>query len=163
MVGEVSYMNKSQVDEKVESAINKLIEKDSHLLIIDVNERSISHRLALYLQEQFDDWDVDCEYNRNTDQTKMLNIKKQIQTTVNEIQADDTEGKTVFPDIIVHIRGTNDNLLVIEMKKSSSSVSKDFDIKKLEAFADQLGYKYRLFLCFNTGSECLKDPEKEWV
>jgi hypothetical protein len=34
------------------------------------------------------------------------------------IEANDTAAITVFPDIIVHHRGLEDNLLVIEMKKT---------------------------------------------
>ena len=156
-------MNRDLIEEMVRKSIDRLIKEDSHLLIIDVNERTISHRLALYLQKEFEDWNVDCEYNRNIDTTKMLNLSKRIQIPIEEVPPDDTEGKTVFPDIIVHHRGTDDNLLVIEMKKTSSNVPRGFDLIKLEAFGEQLGYVYRLFLCFNVGSDYLKEPEIVWV
>jgi len=55
----------NQVKRKVRAATELLIRKDAHLLKIDVNERSITHRLALHLQDAFKGWDVDCEYNRN--------------------------------------------------------------------------------------------------
>ena len=43
--------------------------------------------------------------------------------------------RNVFPDIIVHKRGLNsDNLLIIEIKKSSSNISCDYDIEKLKRY-----------------------------
>ena len=156
-------MNKFQLKEKIDSAINMLIEEDNYLLAVDVNERSISHRLALYLQQQFMEWNVDCEYNRNRDDTKRLFLGGCIHIPVEEIQTDDTEGRTVFPDIIVHHRGTDDNLLVLEMKKSSSNISNEFDLHKLHEYGNQLGYKYRLFLRFNTDGENLEEVERIWA
>ena len=52
---------------KVDQAIAQLLEKDAYLLQIDANERTISYRLGLYLQLLFEDWHVDCEYNRDLD------------------------------------------------------------------------------------------------
>ena len=100
------------VKQKVSLALEKLFKEDHYLLEEDANERSISHRLALYLQEMFPKWDVDCEYNRNLKEVKSLNMPSSC------VSWDDTEARTVFPDIIVHHRGTNENLLVIEMKKT---------------------------------------------
>jgi len=59
---------------KVANAISCLLEIDSYLLEIDVNERTITHRLAMYLQEEFEDWDVDCEYNRYIYQVKQIKV-----------------------------------------------------------------------------------------
>jgi len=55
--------DKDEIEQKVSNAILRFLEKDGLLLEIDANERSISHRLAGYLQEEFLGWDVDCEYN----------------------------------------------------------------------------------------------------
>jgi len=156
-------MNKSQLEGKIDSAINMLIENDSHLLAIDINERSISHRLALYLQQQFIGWDVDCEYNRNGDDTKRLFLSAHIHMPDDKVQTNNTKGEIVIPDIIIHHRGTNDNLLVIEMKKTSSNVSNEFDLFKLKEYGNQLGYKYRIFLHFNTDGENLKEVKRIWV
>ena len=92
----------------------KLKKNDWKLLKSDVNERSITHKLAIYLQENFPNFDVDCEYNRDGLDPKMLNLP------VSNILDNDTEAKTVFPDIIIHERGTKNNILVIEVKKSSN-------------------------------------------
>jgi len=57
-------LTSNRVKQKVRTSIELLIRNDAHLLKIDVNERSITHRLAVHLQDAFKGWDVDCEYNR---------------------------------------------------------------------------------------------------
>lgn len=153
-----------EVKRKVKAAIEVLIRQDAHLLKIDANERSITHRLALYLQRTFRDWDVDCEYNRNRFDTKKLFIGYDIHITVETIETNDEQGKTVYPDIIVHHRGTDQNLLVVEVKKTTSHVSKDFDLNKLREYKYQLGYSYALFLNFLTGSpQRTEVAEEKWI
>jgi hypothetical protein len=143
----------NQIKQKVRTAIKLLIRKDAHLLKIDVNERSITHRFALYLQDAFKDWDVDCEYNRDRYDLKKLIIGNDVRVPVETIQTDDEYGKTVYPDIIVHHRGTDNNFLVIEVKKTTSHVTKTFDLGKLREYKSQLGYSHALFLNFITGSQ----------
>ncbi len=130
---------------KVIAALADFINLDIYLLQRDVNERSITHKLAEHLQRQFPEWNVDCEYNRDMDNPKRLRIKKI------EITSDDTEGRTTYPDIIVHKRGNNDNnKLVIEVKKNRSVSCKDktVDINKVKAFTSSKEFKYErgLFL-----------------
>ena len=143
-----------EVYKKIDEAIAQLLKKDYYLLQIDANERAISHRLGLYLQLLFTDWHIDCEYNRNLDQPKRL---EQYEKFIDEEQRvwniAVTDPITVFPDIIIHERGTRNNLLVVEMKKTTSKVSSDFDYKKLRDFKDQFGYPYALFLKLITGSK----------
>jgi hypothetical protein len=82
-----------------------------------------THRLALYLQDTFKGWDVDCEYNRNRYDTKKLIMGDDIHLKVETTQTDDEQGKTVYPDIIVHRRGTDHNLLVSEVQRTSISIN----------------------------------------
>lgn len=147
-------MDFSTVKQKVNGALDKLKENDNILLEINVNERTISHKLAEYLQIKFSDLSVDCEYNRHNDLIKKLNMP------TDHISWDDVESKTVFPDIVVHKRNTDDeNLLVIEIKKSSSRIGHQFDIHKLKAFTSEpYNYKFGLFLEISVdgGNNCLK-------
>lgn len=141
----------SEVETKVRNAIEHLVYRDRFLLENDVNERSISHKLAAYLQIEFgDEWDVDCEYNRNHDITKRLIIPP----NDDKVKIDDTTARTVFPDIIVHRRNSDDNLLVIEVKKGKSDLERrDFDLRKLRAFQGKnYHYLYALYLQIKT--EC---------
>lgn len=125
----------------VDRAVADLISRDAHLLAADCSERSLTHQLARHLSRYFEDFDVDCEYNRDG-----FDVKK-LQLSAREVCDDELDAVTVFPDIIVHIRGrSNKNLLVIEVKKASSSISATYDIAKLHAFKDQLFYSHAVHL-----------------
>lgn len=156
-------MEKEEVSRKVEEALRNFLKEDKYLLCENVNERSISHKLAEHLQKQFEDFDVDCEYNRHIGNVKRLRDPY------------DLEAKTVYPDIIVHKRGIdNGNLLVIEIKKSSSNVNEEErDILKLKRFTNKsknFRYEFGLFIqfdvckksvgnvrCFTNGKEVCND------
>jgi len=135
------------IEKALSESIDQLLRADEYLLLSDANERTISHRLAIYIESHFLGWNVDCEYNRDGFEPKYLSLKKDTISTY------DTSAKTVYPDIIVHKRGTKDNLLVIEMKKTTSSVGDEHDIDKLKAFKKELGYKYAVFIKFKTDGQ----------
>lgn len=52
-------------------------------------------------------------------------------------------GVSVYPDIIVHHRGTRDNLLVIEVKKNSNPDGVEGDRQKLAEYKNIEGLAYR--------------------
>ncbi|WP_144922328.1 hypothetical protein [Halorubrum salsamenti] len=150
----------------VEDALETLFEDDRPLLVNDSNERSITHRLAIYLEQEIKDLEpdyvVDVEYNRVTEENGATDsIKKRVSYDEltdscrgRRIQDDDTDAQTVFPDIIVHERESSDhNLLVIELKKTSSTESGDCDKEKIVRFREDLCYKYGIFLQLRTDSE----------
>ena len=130
-------MTHEEIASCLNSALDALIVGDGYLLSVDSSERSISHRLAVYLAQQVPGYDVDCEYNRDGFDVKRLQLAPR------RVNDNDVEAVTVFPDIIVHRRGTNEhNLLVVEMKKASSTVSPDYDMEKLKAFRHELKYLF---------------------
>lgn len=140
-------------------ALEELVTKDVYLLVHDVNERSISHRFAMYLQDELPNFDVDCEYNRTGVDPKRIDY------LYVGTDARDTDGKTVFPDVIAHIRGCNNrNHLVIEFKKSTCAVDCEFDFKKLRGYKgdDRLNYKYALFIELMVGGRS-GVSRVEWV
>jgi hypothetical protein len=139
------------IRDSVDKAVERLFINDRDLLDINVNERSISHKLAEYLQIEFPDWHVDCEYNR-----KMRDIKKLL-IHFDKVSADDNEASTVYPDIIIHHRQTNDNLLVIEIKKYGLDTAKD--MKKLKAFTGP-DYEYRFGLLLEMTPN--GETQKKW-
>jgi hypothetical protein len=125
----------NEVHAAVDAAIKTLCANDQHLLRVDASERSLSHRLAVHLTPKFSNYEIDCEYNRDGFDVKKLSLSER------GVKDDELDAVTVFPDIIVHKRGSQDqNLLVIEMKKASSSVDHKYDIEKLSAFKNQLKY-----------------------
>lgn len=129
------------------SALHQLIDNDAYLLQIDANERSISHRFAMYLQTQLSNWHVDCEYNRDGICPKRLGHLDL------RPDSEDTDSKTVFPDIIAHVRGTSENYLVIELKKSTSTVCRGVDFNKLRGYKRDLRYQYALFIELAAGGK----------
>ena len=132
-----------EIKKKLWIAINLLFKNDSFLLEESVHERSIAHKLAEYLRQQFPDWHVDCEYNKDGISTKLL-----------PRQCEDTYKKYVYPDIIVHHRNTEDNLVLFEMKTNGSEsklVDKCDNVKLIEFTKINGDFKYQLgiFIGFN--------------
>ena len=146
---------------KVGNALREFFCKDDDLLCRDVNERSVTHKLAEHLQRQFKGLKVDCEYNRYGDDDP-----KKLVVEPGSTQTDCVDAKTVYPDIIVHERGSNcNNLLVIEVKKTSGRDA-SYDKRKLRKFTDQVPhgkYKYDytlgLFLVFDVDNKVLESVE----
>ena len=150
MTTEVS-VRASQVKLHLERATTRVEEEDGHLLMIDVSERCIAARLAMYLREYFPAYDVDVEYNRHGKD------KKQLYELVyhHGVHRDrDDEGQTVLPDVIVHRRGVDEsNLLIIEMKKSENRVGLEKDRRRIRAFQRELGYKFGALVICQTGEQ----------
>ncbi len=131
-----------EIKKRINIAIGVLFKNDSFLLENDVHERSIAHKLAEYLQVQFLDLNVDIEYNLKGLKTKLLDSIKQC--------SEQKKTERILPDIIIHKRNTNYNLLVIELKtRNQDDIC---DIEKLKLFTATNGdYKYvlGLFIKFN--------------
>lgn len=124
-----------------------------------VGERTVAHRLAVYLEGLFPTFNVDCEYNKMLDDE--MAAKRVIHEEVKAIRnrqrrarnvPERDEDELVCPDICVHRRGMpdrKDNLLVIELKKQGNDTDVDLDHAKLKAFTDgkeKFTYQYGLFL-----------------
>lgn len=141
MRGNRVHPSLDDVKQRVIAAICMLYRHDRELLDVDANERSVTHKLAEYLQREFPNWNVDCEYNRRGHATKRLPL------SFGQTDTGATEAVTVFPDIIIHRRTTDENLLVIEVKKASG-LTDTRDDEKLRAFTQvpEYRYEYGLFL-----------------
>lgn len=130
-----------EMPELIDKIINVLIEEQHYLLRNNANERSITHHLAIIINRYFKEYDIDCEYNRLDDKIKSITIPNETTSWK------DTDAKSVFPDIIVHRRGSQDeNKLVIEVKKSSNTSSRKKDKNKLQAYKNELGYEFAVFI-----------------
>jgi len=148
----------ADVRKEIIRAYKEFIKNDFHLLVVDANERSITHKFAEYLQIEFPEYDVDCEYNRNMVEPKRLDsFKKKLDSFKKDIKSDNDKGITVYPDIIVHHRGTEDNFIVIEAKKLNNqeeckkSPACDCDQCKLKAYKADLHYQEAYFIKFPSG------------
>ena len=133
----------------VGNSMTRLIENDSNIFHIDLNEvqyiseearilnrklheTTINHRFAVYLEQNimnniFAAYNVDIEYNRFFENEKILET---------------IEGQIVArPDIIIHSRTNQDltpnHILVVEAKKDAIT---DHDINKIKGFISCLLY-----------------------
>lgn len=120
------------------------------LLKIDASERAIAAKIGGYLQQYFPKFDVDVEHNRMGPHPKRIKVVSD-------------RMDLVYPDIIVHERSTRNNILAIEIKKSSNRESKDEDIAKLKAYKRELGYGYALFIRLGVEEQSGKITEYEWI
>ena len=124
--------------DKVEEALNKLYEKDQYLIHSEknnhVSERSITHKLGAYLTPLFEEYDVDCEYNRFGYEGKFVEKLKQ----------------DVIPDIIIHKRGEVNNFIAVEIKTWWNKYKRSSDIDKLtELTRGKYQYKYGFSIVIN--------------
>jgi hypothetical protein len=149
----------SKVKRVVEEALNDFYLNDSILLADKTNERTITHRLAEYLQRRLPGWTVDCEYNRWWKSLAPRHSKvAQIDCTCDPPRLD-SEGGCVVPDIIVHHRRTDDNLLAIEVKTRWNL--DPHDDCKLRAYTNASGLAYRFGL-FLTLADLGVEPDLKW-
>ena len=126
----------SELD-KVVRALGGFYAQETYLLEKDLGERTLTHRLAVHLERQFEGWDVDCDYDRLGERTLRL-PKGSIVST------DDHLGKSVYPDIVVHRRAVPENLLAVEVRKASNHQPPEHDRHKLRALTDpHLWFAYR--------------------
>lgn len=152
----VRIYTQNEIISLLEEAIAKLQEKDACFLDpeFDINERSVTHRLAMYSENCFVDYQVDCEYNRVLDSNTEEHITKSVIREVDEhVTWSDKEARTVYPDIIVHQRGTTNNLLAIEVKMGWKQLKGDFDRIKAYAYKTQLGYQFSACVTLGPGTK----------
>lgn len=142
-----------EVRNKLLNAYRRFLENDAYLLTTKANERSITHRFAIYVENEFPNFNIDCEFNR-----KGLEVKR-LESFKKNIESDDTKGVSVFPDIIVHHRGTANNFIVIEAKTSSNNEECQkpnpcrCDQCKLSAYKYDLGYVHAFYVIFPVDRE----------
>lgn len=129
--------DQEKIIHKVVLSLKKLLEKDQYLIEVKANERAITAKLSCYLQKEFPHWNVDHEYNRDNEDPKRVG------------------GSNIYPDIIIHNRGKAENLLVIEVKKSTDDRS---DKIKLKGIKQQFSYQYAYFINID-----MKKDVCEWI
>src|SRR5712672_4858023 len=133
----------SELD-KLVRALGVFYVRETHLLEKDLGERTLTHRLAVHLEQEFPGWDVDCDYNRLGER-----LLKLPHGTI--ISTDDGLGKSIFPDIVVHRRAIPENLLAIEVRKATNHQPPEHDEHKLRGLTDRhiwFAYRIGVFLTF---------------
>lgn len=147
----------------LEKALADLCANHAHLFSVDANERSLTHWLAAILARLLPGADVDCEYNRSGNLPKRL-----LPSCALGVKADDTDAQSVYPDVIVHRRGTDLNFLAIEAKKSTRARAVLEDIDKLKGYTEPvsvggLGYRFGALVVFETKRSPPEARLHEWL
>src|ERR1700744_3588922 len=115
--------------DKVVAALKEFYVREALLFEHDLGERTLTHRLAVEVERQFPDYEVDCEFDRLGPRT--LNLPRG-----SIVSTDDHLGKSVYPDIVVHQRSVPNNLLAIEVRKAGNPQPVEHDRHKLRALTD---------------------------
>ncbi|MCA8936494.1 MAG: hypothetical protein KDB68_09825 [Planctomycetes bacterium] len=139
------WPDESAVRARLARSIERLLDHDEYLLVHG-HEQAITHRLAMYLQDEFPGWHVDVEYHTNLGTRKELHY--------NRDGSEVAEDHGVRPDIIIHQRGTTRNLLAIEAKRQGQPTGND--VEKLKAATRNEGpleYQYGVQVEFFSGPE----------
>lgn len=140
-MNEMNELQKSIID-----ALKLLIQRDCDLIETQPKEECINHKLAQYLECTLieknllpNHHNVDMEYDKYKAGKKKS-----------------SDGRNIRPDIIVHRRrsGNEDNLIVIEAKKSYGS---EDDRSKVKDLVDSKKFSYSL------GAVISYLPQKEYV
>lgn len=146
------------VDQLLTQALAAFHASELHLLRRDASERSITHRLALHLTPLFPDFDIDCEYNRDSFDVKRLELHDR------PVQDDDTGGGDGLSGHRGASPGHNDaNLLEIEVKKAGAAISADYDMLKLRAFKIELKYQHAVHLTLGLGADGTLLTKVTWL
>ena len=118
----------------MQDSIDNFNKNELYLLEHDVSERCICAKFACYVdielhRRNLSQYSVDVEYNRSEKAPKRLH------------------DKNILVDLIVHKRGSkgsdDENLICVEMKKSSNRNGCDSDMERLQNLVDwSYGYNY---------------------
>jgi hypothetical protein len=115
--------------DKVVAALKEFYAREAFLFEHDLGERALTHRLAVQLERQFPDFEVDCDFDRLGPRTMNLPHGSIVST-------DDHLAKSIYPDIVVHQRVVPNNLLAIELRKADNHQPIEHDRHKLRALTD---------------------------
>lgn len=142
-------------------AITQLIVDDWRLLTTreqdsagTANEVALAFALGWHLKPLLDRrWDVDCEYNRATDDQGNSHVKTR------------ESGQRVRPDLIVHRRrqrGPRNNLLVLELKTNGASQTHEGgSCASVADLAEQHGYGHGVIVDLGLSGRSLA-PRWAW-
>ena len=139
--------------DKVVAALKELYAREAFLFEHDLGERALTHRLAVHIERQFPDFEVDCDFDRLGPRTLNLPLGSIVST-------DDHLGKSVYPDVAVHQRAVPNNLLAIEVRKAINHQPIEHDRQKLRALTDpHVWFAYWIGVLVTLGQTSVVAPE----
>jgi hypothetical protein len=149
-------MDQADIERIIIGAVDTLFAEDLEIIRRDVSERTICAQLRAILQRYFDRHAVHAEYNRHGIEPK-------------EIELPDADGvptiHRVSPDIIVHQAGHDrQNILVVEVKKTTNPNTDKADLIKLAEIKRRMGYRFAVFLRLPAGAAAdARNVHIQWV
>lgn len=128
----------------LEAAVQKTLDADYDLIALGGHEQAIAHRIAVYLEQRFPKYHIDCEYNRKKHLSKSYSVEA------------GKKRRRMRPDIVVHRRNTmTHNILAIEMKANANKGRSADGIKLKALQTPEEGYAYQevAFVCVKNGAK----------
>lgn len=142
----------------LKEALKEFYNNEYDLIENDTDERAVTFRLGLYLNERvlkyFYQYTVDSEYNKLDIRPKTVyaECEEKMFEDCKRCKLNYKKHTTARPDLIIHKRMSNDNLVCIEIKKDRKDCSNDR--KKLRYFTCEHGkYHYRYGILLIIGKE----------
>lgn len=140
-------MNLQEIKDKINICLQRLYRDD--VILFERNqgkglcERCIVFRFALYLQEMFPDYFVDCDFNSSSINGNAVSAKP-----ITNIGGRTTTNR--FVDIIIHSRsfGRKNDFICFEVKKWNNYDKKavEKDKNNLKVLTSEYGYEYGFYL-----------------
>jgi len=156
-------MNEGEVASRFRVALETLLAQDRHLFEVDAGEQTAAGALAVHVRELFPDYDVDVEFNRDRDQSKRLaQFVAALRAAGLGHRVTGDEPKLIRPDLIVHRRGTDENLLAVELKRVANEEGRLYDRLKLDNMRAELGYRCTAYVEFGRRPQGLDDVQVDW-
>jgi hypothetical protein len=123
-------MDRKEVLALFATGVTELIGDSADSLKNGIGEPNVSAGLFAFLKPRYPGWHCDAEYNRHGLEMKIADHEGQV--------------RMIRPDVVVHRRQTDENLLVVEMKMARNGEEEN-DIWKLRALTSPHGgYHYSL-------------------
>lgn len=149
-------MERPDVELTLNHALQIFYAEELEIIRRDIAERTLCAQLARIMQRSFPQHSVHTEYNRHGVEPKEVELPNE-----NGILT----RNRVNPDIVVHQVGHDrENVVVIEVKKSTNAVPDHADLAKLAHIKQQIAYQHAVFLRLPTGDGAdRKNIRIEWV
>ncbi len=155
----VTYKDWSAIEPRVKTALAKVEEYDFELLADGPSERAVAHRLAVYLEQDFSGWHVDCEFNRQGEERKRGTKRVSTSGLLGRSRKDGWAD--VSPDIVIHKRRTAHNLLAIEVKLADSAgLARDREKLRKYLTEEHLRYAFAILVTYRNGGTSFEPLER---
>lgn len=123
------------IENSVNEAFGEFLRDDLERVRVKAGERSISSQFTLSISLCCPEWYVHCGYNLQRSSAKTLDLEE------NQRNFGPTHAREIVLDIIVHKANTCENLLAIEVKKSTTISAEKRDRHNPREFFSQRGYE----------------------